>query len=98
MLNFNPNYVKANFMIDGDETTLSDKSSFFINKLGGNEKSGLYQFVPNELVYHYVARLMKGEEEFKDSIESVEKDVDAAKKEAKDVVEIMMNYMDKNQK
>ena len=58
---------------------------------------GLFQFMPNEFVYYFVAHLMKEMDEFKEPIERQEKDVEDSKKEAKDVFKIMKNYGDKDQ-
>ena len=67
-----------NVMIDNNETTLNDNSSFVINVLGWHWKhrgsfKGMpdksHYFVPELLVYHFVAQIMKLDKAFKDDIE-----------------------------
>ena len=85
LLNSNFHYLRKNMMIDCDKDCLSDKTSFTLQKLGNKETSGLYQFIPNQLVYHYVSRLMKEHDEFKVLIEEYEKEYDEAKQESNDI-------------
>lgn len=64
-------------IIDNQEVALNKNSSFFINVLGRHWKNGpgnqmpdeSHYFIPNELVFHYVAKLMKSNKEFKIAIE-----------------------------
>jgi len=93
-LNYDSEYVKRNVMIDNEETTLNKKSSYVVNVLGYGNKmpDESHYFVPKELVYHYVARLMKSNKAFKYGIELQEKNKTEIrnKRKKKDLLDILM--------
>ena len=79
-LNYESHYVRRNMMIDCEEVALNNKSSYFINVLGRHWKHGpgnqmpdeSHYFIPKELVFHYVGKLMKSNKQFKMAIEEKE--------------------------
>ena len=81
-LNYDTYYVRQNIMIDNDEIQLNSKSSYVINVLGWNENLSnptinipeeSHYFLPIEMMYRYVGKLMKSNEEFKKGIEENER-------------------------
>ena len=72
-LNYDSHYVQKNIMIDNEEIGLNVRSSFAINVLGCNDNTCMqdesHYFLPKELVYHYVSKLMKKHKAFEYAIE-----------------------------
>ena len=81
-MNYDTYYVRKNIMIDNDEIQLNSKSSYVINVLGWDDNLSnpnknipeeSHYFLPIEMMYRYVGKLMKSNEEFKKSIEENER-------------------------